>query len=122
MKTHRCVITVLVCLFAVGCAAVQPEAHSAAAGTAEKVRVVVLGGVRKPGMYEFAPHERCTLRGLVQKMGGLSELLLTRDVRVEQGRWGEKQRVVDIEELVRNPALPDVKLSDGDRVVFPALR
>lgn len=87
--------------------------------------ILVLGEVRRPGVYKFSSGEPCTVMHLIFKMGGLPPYANSKAVKVirqdESGR--EEEFVVNAEEILSTgDPEKDVPIENGDRIVVPARR
>ncbi len=91
----------------------------------ERREVLVLGEVRKQGMYQFSAAEPFTMMHLIFKMGGLPQYANKKNVKIlRRDREGNEQEfVIDVEGILNdgNPD-DDFPLENGDRVVVPARR
>jgi len=86
-------------------------------------RVIVLGQVRRPGVYSFGSGEPCTIMHLIFKMGGLPLYANKKSIKVirrdEEDR--EEEIPVNAEEILeKGDPDKDVPLQNGDRVKVPA--
>ena len=93
-------------------------------GGGEK-RIIVLGQVRRPGVYVFGSGAPCTIMHLIFKMGGLPLYADKKHVKVirrdEEGN--EEEISVNVEDsLERGDPDKDVPLQNGDRIKVPARR
>lgn len=87
--------------------------------------VLVLGEVKKPGAYKFAPAEKSTLLHLILKMEGLPPFADKRAIKIvrrdEDGY--EREIQVDATRLLKyGKPEDDFLLEDGDRVIVPERR
>jgi protein involved in polysaccharide export with SLBB domain len=87
--------------------------------------VLVLGEVKKPGTYRFAPNEKSTLLHLILKMEGLPPFADKRAIKIvrrdEDGY--EREIQVDASRLLKyGKPEDDFLLEDGDRVIVPERR
>jgi len=96
-----------------------------AAGAGGEREVLVLGEVRKPGVYRFSANEPCTLMHLIFKMGDFPPYANTKAIRVvRRDRDGnETEMTIDARRILKDgdPAM-DTTLENGDRVIVPARR
>jgi len=88
-------------------------------------RIVVLGEVRRPGVYTFPSGQPCTIMHLIFKMGGLPLYANKKAIKVlrkdEDGV--EHEIVVDAKKILeKGDPDKDVLLKNGDRVKVPARR
>jgi protein involved in polysaccharide export with SLBB domain len=87
--------------------------------------VLVLGEVKRPGVYRFTGSEPCTMMHLVFKMGEFPLYANTKTVKVIRRDENESQQeyVVNVEKILQdgNPA-DDFALESGDRIIVPARR
>ncbi len=87
--------------------------------------VLVLGEVRRQGIYRFSDEARATMLHLILQMGGFPTYADTREIRIirqdEQG--DEYEMTIDAKKLLKegDPDL-DVALEHGDRVIVPSRR
>jgi len=87
--------------------------------------ILVLGEVRRPGVYRFTSEEPCTIMHLLFKLGELPPYANSKAVRiVRRDQNGvENEIVVDARKIIsRGDPQDDVKLENGDRVIVPARR
>lgn len=99
----------------------RPEAKG---GGGEK-RIIVLGQVRRPGVYAFGGGEPCTIMHLIFKMGGLPLYANKKAIKVirRDKEGAEEELVVNAEEILeKGDPDKDVPLQNGDRVKVPARR
>ncbi|MGQ9662613.1 MAG: polysaccharide biosynthesis/export family protein [Kiritimatiellia bacterium] len=93
-------------------------------GSVEK-EILVLGEVRRPGYLRFGVGERCTIMGLILKMGGLPPYANPKKIKVlRRDKNGyELEYIVDARNVMKdgNPE-EDFVLENGDRVIVPARR
>ena len=122
MRRIKTVLALACCMLVASCAGFPWGTPASARGTAKVTTVFVMGGALNAGVYTFEAHERCTLSELVRRMGGRSTLMTTRNIRIVRGKWGQcSRRVPDLDVILRSPAICDVPLIDGDRVVFRSM-
>ncbi len=87
--------------------------------------ILVLGQVRRQGIYRFSEESQATMMHLIFQMGGFPSYANTRAIRIlrrdAEGR--EREFTVDAGKLLEegNPDL-DVALEHGDRIIVPARR
>lgn len=95
------------------------------AGLSEKKTIVLLGEVRRQGVYTFSVWEPCTMMHLMFKIGGLPPYANRRAVRIvrmdQEGM--EREFEVNVDRIMRdgNPET-DIALQNGDRIIVPARR
>jgi len=85
--------------------------------------VLVLGEVKRRGVYRFGSSEPCSMMHLIFKMGGLPAYADDRAVRIirrdEEGV--EQETAVNVREILkRGDPEDDVPLRDGDRILVPS--
>ena len=103
----------------------QPDAPMDVEAERETREILVLGEVRRQGIYRFTDASRATMMHLILQMGGFPAYANTRSIRVirrdDDGQ--EHEFRVNASEILSegNPDL-DVALEDGDRVIVPARR
>ena len=88
-------------------------------------QVLVLGEVKRPGVYRFSPREPCSILYLVFKMGGLPPYANMKNLRVMRlnDHGEEVEFTVDARDVLREgDPRDDFELQDGDRIVVPARR
>lgn len=104
---------------------VQKTEVGARTGLSEKKTVLLLGEVRRQGVYNFSVWEPCTMMHLMFKIGGLPPYANRKAVRIvrknEEGIEREFEVNVDRIMVDGNPK-NDVGLQDGDRIIVPARR
>jgi protein involved in polysaccharide export with SLBB domain len=87
--------------------------------------IMVLGEVKKRGVYRFSGSEACTMMHLLFKMGELPPYANRKAVQIfRRDEYGEETVIkVDAEKILEdgNPE-EDIELENGDRVVVPARR
>ncbi|OGV72640.1 MAG: hypothetical protein A2269_05535 [Lentisphaerae bacterium RIFOXYA12_FULL_60_10] len=97
----------------------------AALETGGEREILVLGEVRKPGVYRFRAGEPCTLMHLLFKMGDLPPYANAKAIRVIRQDAGgvPVEQVVNASRILKegDPS-EDVTLENGDRVIVPARR
>ena len=103
--------------------------YTATAGTDKKTPVVegdkkilVLGEVKRQGIYTFAGSAPCTVMYLIFKMGGLPAYANSEAIRIIRPVEGgsEKEIIVDATKILKDgDPEKDVTLEDGDRVIVP---
>ena len=85
--------------------------------------ILVLGEVKRQGIYRFKGGEPCSMLYLILKMGGFPTYANKEAVKLirPDGEGGEKEIVVDATRVLRegNPD-DDIKLENGDRIIVPA--
>jgi len=100
------------------------DAPAAMAEKADK-DILVLGEVKRQGMYRFADGSPATMMHLIFKMGGFPAYADTKGIRIirrdEAGR--ENELVVDASQILKDgDPDKDITLEHGDRVIVPARR
>ena len=99
------------------------EAGGASSGGGKEI--LVLGEVKRPGVYSFGPSEPCTLMYLVFKMGGLPPYANAKTIKVVRGAASgrETEHYVDARKVLDDgDPQNDFVLQNGDRVIVPARR
>ncbi len=85
--------------------------------------VIVLGEVRKPGMYQFTDSEPFTVMHLMFKMGGLPPYANKKALKIfrRDKEGNEEEFTVNVKDILEegNPD-NDIPLKSGDRIVVPA--
>lgn len=103
----------------------QPDAPVDATEERETREILVLGEVRRQGIYRFTDPNRATMMHLILQMGGFPTYANTRAIRViRRGEDGhEHEYRVNASDILAegNPDL-DFALENGDRVIVPARR
>jgi protein involved in polysaccharide export with SLBB domain len=87
--------------------------------------ILVLGEVKRPGIYRFSGGERCTILHLIFKMGGLPPYANTKSIRImrmDHDGYEIEHRLDARPVLKEGDPRDDFELLDGDRVVVPARR
>lgn len=100
-------------------------ASAAGPGAREEAgkRILVLGEVKREGIYEFGPGEPCSMMYLIFKMGGLPPYANHRAIKIiRRDDYGNEQEIKVNARRVLEEGNPDydIPLRDGDRVVVPA--
>jgi polysaccharide export outer membrane protein len=102
--------------------------YSSEAGAPTEIgekEIMVLGEVKKRGVYRFSGSEACTMMHLLFKMGQLPPYANKRAIQIfRRDEYGEETVIkVDAEKILRDGSPEeDVKLENGDRIVVPARR
>jgi len=85
--------------------------------------ILVLGEVKRQGVFAFKPTEPCTMMHLYFKMGGFPPYADQRKVRVlrRDQEGSERELTVNVKEILKegDPA-EDFPLKNGDRVIVPS--
>jgi polysaccharide export outer membrane protein len=82
-----------------------------------KIQVVLLGAVRKPGSYEFAVGDtKVTLLKLMSEAGGFSEVANIKKIKIVREVDGKKNVIRANAEAIMSGDSPDVELQAGDIV------
>lgn len=87
--------------------------------------ILVLGEIKRPGVYRFSPGEPCTVMHLMFRLSGqFSPYSNKKKVKIVRSSGGfENEMQVDIEDLLREGDLDgNVALEDGDRIIIPQRR
>ena len=87
--------------------------------------ILVLGEVRKPGVYRFASDEPCTMMHLLFKLGELPPYANSKAIKLirKKSDGTESEITVDARKIIsRGDPADDIKLENGDRVIVPARR
>ena len=80
-------------------------------------RIYVLGQVKKPGNYEYAP--RMTVIGAIAQAGGTSRLAAPNRTVITRGKGDAQKRMqIPVSDIQRGQAA-DVELAPGDTVFVP---
>ena len=100
------------------------DAPAAVAESADK-DVLVLGEVRRQGIYRFSDGTPATMLHLIFKMGGFPAYANTKSIRIVRrdadGR--EREILADASQILADgDPSKDVQLEHGDRVIVPARR
>lgn len=83
-------------------------------------RVVLLGEVKQPGVYELAAGQRQTLLQLIAKSGGFTDVAaIDRVCVVRKGKDGERTIKVKVSDLLRGEGGGDIELQADDVVTVP---
>ncbi|MCK5850110.1 MAG: SLBB domain-containing protein [Kiritimatiellae bacterium] len=88
-------------------------------------RIVVLGEVRRPGVYTFPASQPCTIMHLIFKMGGLPLYANKKAIKIlRKDKEGVEQEIeVNTREILeKGDPDKDVPLKSGDRAKVPARR
>lgn len=107
-----------------GWAAGGSQGTAVAGGKGER-EILVLGEVKRPGIYRFSGGEPCTLLHLIFKMGGLPPYANTKSIRVmrmDEDGYEIEHRLDARSVLQEGDPRDDFELMNGDRVVVPARR
>ncbi|MFO7871266.1 MAG: SLBB domain-containing protein [Kiritimatiellia bacterium] len=95
------------------------------AGESGEKKIIVLGEVKRRGVYSFAAAEPCTLMHLIFKMGGLPRYADTTGIRIYRRDKSGEEKVKEVnarEILETGDPDKDFNLENGDRVKVPARR
>jgi protein involved in polysaccharide export with SLBB domain len=102
--------------------------YSSEAGAPAQIgekEIMVLGEVKKRGVYRFSGNEACTMMHLLFKMGELPPYANKKAIEIfRRDEYGEETVIkVDAEKILRdgNPE-EDIELENGDRIRVPARR
>jgi len=93
-------------------------------GLGEK-EILVLGEVKKPGIYRFTGVEPCTMMHLMFRLGGLPMYAKRTEIRIVRPSEGsgeeDEEIIVNVDEILDDgDPEDDIALQDGDRVIVPA--
>ena len=87
--------------------------------------IMVLGEVKKPGIYRFSGNEPCTMLHLLLKMGALPPYANKKAIKIiRRDEYGEETEIKVNAEKILDDGDPDddIELKNGDRLIVPARR
>jgi protein involved in polysaccharide export with SLBB domain len=101
------------------------SSEAVAAAVLGEKEIMVLGEVKKRGMYRFSGNEACTMMHLLFKMGDLPPYANKKAIKIlRRDEYGEEREILVNAEKILEDGDPedDVELENGDRVIVPARR
>lgn len=85
-------------------------------------KILVLGEVKRQGIYQFSGASPCTMMYLILKMGGFPTYADQKNIKIirPDGNGGENAIIVDASKILEEgDPDKDVSLENGDRIIVP---